>query len=42
MGNTAARALTLLGVDHRKVRHPAQGGARLFAAGLREIFDTLE
>jgi uracil-DNA glycosylase len=40
MGNTAARALTLLGVAHHKVRHPAQGGARRFAAGLREIFST--
>lgn len=35
MGNVADRALTLLGIAHSKVRHPAQGGARLFAAGLR-------
>jgi uracil-DNA glycosylase len=38
MGNTAARALGMLGTAHTKVRHPAQGGARLFAAGLREWF----
>lgn len=35
MGNTANRALTLLDIPHTKVRHPAQGGARLFAEGLR-------
>jgi uracil-DNA glycosylase len=35
MGNTAARALTLLGLPYTKVRHPAQGGARLFAEQLR-------
>lgn len=35
MGNVAAHALTTLGVSHVKLRHPAQGGARLFAAGLR-------
>jgi hypothetical protein len=35
MGNTASRALTLLAIPHTKVRHPAQGGARLFAEQLR-------
>jgi uracil-DNA glycosylase len=40
MGNTAARALTLLGIAHQKVRHPAQGGARQFALGLRGILAT--
>jgi uracil-DNA glycosylase len=35
MGNTADRALGLLDIPHIKVRHPAQGGARRFAEGLR-------
>lgn len=35
MGNTADRALDLLAIPHIKVRHPAQGGARRFAEGLR-------
>lgn len=35
MGNTASFALGELGLAHTKIRHPAQGGARLFAAGLR-------
>lgn len=35
MGNTADYALTLLDIPHSKVRHPAQGGARRFAEGLR-------
>jgi uracil-DNA glycosylase len=42
MGNTAARALMLLSVEHIKVRHPAQGGARLFAAGLRQVVEGLK
>ncbi len=37
MGNTADHALKLLDVPHVKVRHPAQGGARRFAEGLREV-----
>ncbi|MCU0494351.1 MAG: uracil-DNA glycosylase [Chloroflexaceae bacterium] len=37
MGNTAARALGMLNIPHTKVRHPAQGGARLFEAGLRAV-----
>ena len=37
MGNSAARSLSWLGVDHHKVRHPAQGGARSFAAGLSAV-----
>ncbi len=40
MGNTADQALTRLGVPHHKVRHPAQGGARQFAAGLRAVVET--
>ncbi len=39
MGNVADRALTMAGIAHHKVRHPAQGGARLFATGLRAIID---
>jgi uracil-DNA glycosylase len=37
MGNVAAASLTALGVAHTKLRHPAQGGARLFAEGLRAL-----
>lgn len=35
LGRVAAGALAILGVPHRRLRHPAQGGARQFAAGLR-------
>lgn len=35
MGNVAHGALTALGVPHTRLRHPAQGGAPIFAAGLR-------
>ncbi len=38
MGNVAARALSELGIAHTQLRHPAQGGARIFAAGLRALF----
>lgn len=38
VGTTAAAALSLLGVEHARVRHPAQGGKRAFASGLRDIF----
>jgi uracil-DNA glycosylase len=38
MGAVAARAMTELAIPHTRLRHPAQGGARLFAAGLRELF----
>ncbi|RRR71723.1 MAG: hypothetical protein EI684_11160 [Candidatus Viridilinea halotolerans] len=37
MGNVAAASLTRLAVTHVKLRHPAQGGARQFAAGLRGV-----
>lgn len=37
MGNVAARALGALGVPHTPLRHPAQGGARIFADGLRAL-----
>ncbi|ACL26064.1 uracil-DNA glycosylase [Chloroflexus aggregans] len=35
MGRIASQALTKLGIAHDAVRHPAQGGARRFAEGLR-------
>lgn len=41
MGRSAERALTLVGVAHSAVRHPAQGGARLFADGLRRIYNGI-
>ena len=41
MGNVAAAALTTLGVEHTKLRHPAQGGATLFAEGLRALVARL-
>lgn len=37
MGAVAARALSELAVPHTRLRHPAQGGARIFAAGLRAL-----
>jgi len=39
VGNTAGDTLTQLGIEHRKVRHPAQGGKNDFVAGMRAIFD---
>lgn len=35
MGRFASRSLANLGIEHTQVRHPAQGGANEFAAGLR-------
>lgn len=37
LGNVAAAALSALGVAHLRLRHPARGGARAFAAGLRAL-----
>jgi Uracil-DNA glycosylase len=42
MGNSAARNLEQLGLPYRKVRHPAQGGARQFEAGIAEIAASLK
>ena len=41
MGNVAAHALTRLHIPHQKVRHPAQGGARLFAEGISQVAATI-
>jgi uracil-DNA glycosylase len=37
MGNVAHRALSALAIPHVKLRHPAQGGATIFAQGLRAL-----
>ena len=37
IGNLASRSLTRLGVAHEKVRHPSQGGKRLFVAGMARL-----
>lgn len=37
VGNTASGTLARLGVDHRKLRHPANGGANKFRAGIADI-----
>lgn len=37
VGDVAAAALAALGVTHVSLRHPARGGARQFAAGLRAL-----
>jgi uracil-DNA glycosylase len=37
MGNVAAASLAALGVPHTRLRHPAQGGAKIFAEGLRAL-----
>ena len=38
LGRVAERALTAVGVESTYVRHPSQGGARLFEAGMAEVF----
>lgn len=42
VGNIAERALTLIEIEHIKIRHPAQGGKTQFVAGLRAVFGTSE
>lgn len=37
IGNQASRTLGSLGVEHTKVRHPSQGGKRLFVEGMGKI-----
>jgi uracil-DNA glycosylase len=41
MGNVAAASLTALAIPHTKLRHPAQGGARIFAEGLAALAERL-
>jgi len=40
VGRKAERALAELGVECTYVRHPSQGGAALFEAGVREVLET--
>jgi uracil-DNA glycosylase len=37
IGNQASRTLGSLGVEHTKVRHPSQGGKRLFVEGMGRV-----
>lgn len=37
LGNTASATLTELGIEHVKLRHPANGGATLFRNGLAKL-----
>lgn len=37
LGNTASDSLTELGIKHVKLRHPANGGATKFRAGLADL-----
>ena len=37
VGNQASRCLGSLGVEHVKVRHPSQGGKRLFVDGMARL-----
>jgi hypothetical protein len=37
IGNQASFSLARLGVDHEKVRHPSQGGKRLFVDGMARL-----
>jgi hypothetical protein len=37
VGRTAEGSLERLGIEHTYVRHPAQGGARKFRTGMREL-----
>lgn len=41
VGRTAERALASVGVPHCPVRHPSNGGARLFGAGIEELLRGL-
>lgn len=41
VGRVAERTLAALGIGARYVRHPSQGGARLFADGVRAALDAL-
>ncbi len=41
VGRKAESALARIGVEARYVRHPSQGGARLFEAGVREVINEL-
>ncbi len=41
MGRIASQSLSRLGIAHIHLRHPAQGGARQFAAGLREAAQNM-
>jgi len=38
IGNTAHQQLLSIGIEAKKVRHPAQGGKNDFVSGVREIF----
>lgn len=42
VGNKAADSLTQLGIEHHKVRHPAQGGKALFVAGMLHVKEELD
>lgn len=37
VGNKAEESLLKLGVEHEKVRHPAQGGKNEFVQGIKRI-----
>lgn len=41
VGKRPAKALKLLRIDHKLIRHPSHGGAREFKAGIRAIFANL-
>ena len=37
IGNLASRSLTMLGIEHEKVRHPSQGGKKKFVDGMARL-----
>lgn len=41
IGNQASRTLGSLGLEHTKVRHPSQGGKRLFVDGMARLADRM-
>jgi uracil-DNA glycosylase len=41
IGNQASRTLGSLGLEHTKVRHPSQGGKRLFVDGMAQAAMTM-
>jgi hypothetical protein len=42
VGRKAEQALTRLGLQAEYVRHPSQGGSKIFEAGIRRVLDDLD
>ena len=42
VGNVADKTLSVLDIEHEKIRHPSHGGKRDFQEGLLQVYDTLK